>query len=78
MGIWSAASNMSRPLALTDSQKHRLRLVKATRRELIRQLKSLPSRTELAAEMDVSERTIGRAMGDESRPRLMSLRELYA
>jgi DNA-binding transcriptional regulator YhcF (GntR family) len=37
--------------------------------ETLRQLKSLPSRAELAAELGVSERTIGRAISEEDRRR---------
>jgi DNA-binding transcriptional regulator YhcF (GntR family) len=71
---------MSRPQALTPSQLRQLRRLKFARRELVRQLKSLPSRAELARIMGVSERTIGRALGERERraPKLMSLRELFA
>jgi DNA-directed RNA polymerase specialized sigma subunit len=72
---------VSRPNALTASERRYLRQVKAARRELVRQLKSLPSRAELAESLNVSERTIARAMDErpaKSAPRLMSLRELFA
>lgn len=35
--------------------------------ETIRQLKSLPTRAELARELGVSERTVGRAIAEEDR-----------
>lgn len=72
---------LSRPRALTDSQERRLRAIKAARRELIKQLKLLPSRAELATEMNVSERTIARAMDERPQSkvvRMVSLRELFA
>lgn len=70
---------MSRPEALTDTQKRRLRRLKACRRELIRQLKALPSRMELAREFGVSERTIGRHLNESRKAvRCTPLRELYA
>jgi len=72
---------MSRPPALTDYQRRRIRRYKAARRELVRQLKALPSRAELAAELNVSERTIGRAMDERPRKaprRFVSIRELFA
>jgi DNA-binding transcriptional ArsR family regulator len=72
---------MSRPEALTDSQKHQLRRLKFTRRELVRQLKSLPSIAELAQLFDVSERTIGRHMSEREpvkiRLRLVTLRDMH-
>lgn len=75
---------MSRPIALTPHQFRRVRRWKAARRELIRQLKGLPTRAELAAELGVSERTVGRAISEEGRkrrpgrePRLIMIRELY-
>lgn len=70
---------MSRPSALTSHQRRRLRRLAACRRELVRQLKALPSRAELAREMSVSERTIGRALGEtKSRANTLPLRELYS
>ena len=72
---------MSRPIALTPHQLRRVRRWKAARHEIIRQLKSLPTRAELARELNVSERTIGRAISEEERkrqPRMLSIRELCA
>lgn len=57
---------MSRPHALTPAQQRHLRRVKAARRELIKQLKALPTRAELAKEWGVSETTIGRYLADSS------------
>lgn len=70
---------MSRPIALTPHQFRRIRRWKAARRELIRQLKSLPTRAQLALELGVSERTVGRAISEGERkraPRMLSIREL--
>lgn len=72
---------MSRPQALTAVQMRQCLAIKAARRELVRQLKALPSRTDLAKLMNVSERTIGRALGERERkrmPRMFSIRELFA
>jgi DNA-directed RNA polymerase specialized sigma subunit len=55
---------MSRPHALTPAQQRHLRRVKAARRELIKQLKALPTRAELARSWKVSETTIGRYLAD--------------
>jgi hypothetical protein len=70
---------MSRPIALTPHQLRRVRRWKAARHEIIKQLKSLPTRAELAAELNCSERTIGRAISEEERkraPRMVSIWEL--
>lgn len=75
---------MSRPQSLTDAQRRRLHRLGAARRELVRQLKALPTRAQLAAEMRVSERTVARALDKAMRTsggaknRLLSLRELWA
>lgn len=69
---------MSRPHSLTDSQRRAIRRLKILRLSLIRQLKELPSRAELAREFQVSERTIGRELGadDQITQRSISLKEL--
>lgn len=68
---------MSRPQALTPAQRRSLHLIKVERRELIRQLKALPTRAELAAEMNVSERTINRELATKRpRPTLTMLKDL--
>lgn len=71
---------MSRPTALTEHQLRRIRRWKAARHELIRQLKGLPSRAELANELNCSERTIGRAISEEDRrrERWTTIGELFA
>lgn len=72
---------MSRPESLTDSQKRQLRRLQCARRELIRQLKSLPSKAELARAWNVSERTIGRWVSDHQAPtpeKLTTIRELFS
>lgn len=68
---------MSRPHSLTQAQRRVIRQLRITRVVLIRQLKELPSRAELAREFNVSERTIGRELGaDPFTQRPVSLKEL--
>lgn len=69
---------MSRPHALTHIQRRTIRRVRFIRLELIRQLKELPTRADLAREFQVSERTIGRELGsdDPITQRSISLKEL--
>jgi len=55
---------LSRPHALTPAQQRHLRRIKLARRELVRQLKSLPTRAALARAWKVSETTIGRYLAD--------------
>jgi hypothetical protein len=71
---------MSRPVALTPAQKRQLWRLRAARRELIRQLKALPSKTDLAIAWNVSERTLGRWMNDAEARQVemrLTIRELY-
>jgi DNA invertase Pin-like site-specific DNA recombinase len=70
---------VSRPHALTTAQQRHLRRVKAARRELVRQLKALPTRAELARAWNVSETTIGRYLADtaEKASGTIALSELF-
>lgn len=77
---WGTEMSTGRPISLTPRQRFALRRLRIVRLMLIRQLKELPSKAELARELHVSERTIGRAMSEQESinemPAAVSLREL--